>query len=104
MRATWILLALGASACADPVIELSLKMPAADKGGDFNTSCLTAVDIYTNGLDALDRVAVQPGQHEAGDEQDEDGPDRRRKKQPQRKRISAHGACASCHALGGVSR
>ena len=53
---------------------------------------------------ALDRVAVEPGQHEAGDEQDEDGPDRRRKKQPQRKRISAHGACASCHALGGVRR
>lgn len=44
-----ILLALGASACADPVVELSFKLPAADRGGSFNASCLTAVDIYTNG-------------------------------------------------------
>ena len=52
---------------------------------------------------ALDRVAVEPGQHEAGDQQDEDGPDRRREKQPQRKRISAHGV-RTRHALGGVRR
>lgn len=51
MHRTWILLVLGASGCAEPVIELSLKMPAADKGGDFNASCLTAVDIFTNGMD-----------------------------------------------------
>ena len=54
------------------------------------------------------------------DEEDEDGPDRRRNKQPQRKRISAHD-CGSyerlaarsirkeafarpCHAFGGVRR
>jgi len=46
-----ILLALGASACAEPVIELSFQMPTADRGGAFNASCLTAVDIYTNGTD-----------------------------------------------------
>lgn len=51
MLRTSILLALGASACAEPVIELSFKLPAADRGGSFNTSCLTAVDIYTNGMD-----------------------------------------------------
>jgi len=49
MRRTWILLALGASACAEPVIDLSFKLPAADRGGSFNAQCLTAVDIVTNG-------------------------------------------------------
>jgi len=51
MLRTTILLALGASACAEPVIDLSLEMPAADRGGNFNASCVTAVDIYTNGMD-----------------------------------------------------
>lgn len=46
-----IVVALGASACAEPVIELSFKLPTADRGGTFNASCLTAVDIYTNGMD-----------------------------------------------------
>lgn len=49
MMRSVVLLALGASACAEPVIELSLKMPAADRGGTFNASCVTAVDVYTNG-------------------------------------------------------
>lgn len=46
-----IFFVLGASACAEPVIELSFKLPAADKGGEFNASCMTAVDIVTNGAD-----------------------------------------------------
>lgn len=51
MRLTWILLALGASACAEPVIELSFKLPAADRGGDFNAQCITAVEVFTRGPD-----------------------------------------------------
>ncbi len=51
MMRSLILLALGASGCAEPVIELSFKMPAADRGGSFNASCLTAVDVYTRGVD-----------------------------------------------------
>jgi len=51
MRGAYLLLALGASACAEPVIELSFKLPAADRGGDFKAQCLTAVDVYTNGND-----------------------------------------------------
>jgi len=51
MRPTWILLALGASACAEPVIELSFTIPAADRGGDFNAQCITAVDVFTRGND-----------------------------------------------------
>ncbi len=42
-----VLLALGA--CADPVVEMSFLMPAADRGGNFDTSCVTAVDVYTTG-------------------------------------------------------
>ena len=49
MRATCILLALGASACAEPVIELSLTLPAMTAGGGFNTSCVTAIDMVTIG-------------------------------------------------------
>jgi len=49
MRATWILLALGASACAEPVIELSLTLPPMSAGGGFNTSCVTAIDLITVG-------------------------------------------------------
>ena len=41
---------------------------------------------------ALDRVPIEPGQYETGDQKNKDGPDRRREKQPQRKRISAHRA------------
>ncbi len=51
MMRSLVLLALGASGCAEPVVELSFKMPAADRGGSFNASCLTAVDVYTRGLD-----------------------------------------------------
>ncbi len=47
--ATFALLALAVSACAEPVVELSFRLPSADKGGDFNTSCVTAVDVFTNG-------------------------------------------------------
>jgi hypothetical protein len=49
MRRTWIVLALGASACAEPVIELSLTLPAMTAGGSFNTSCVTAIDMVTIG-------------------------------------------------------
>ncbi|MDB4962651.1 MAG: hypothetical protein JWP01_2650 [Myxococcales bacterium] len=49
MQRALVLLALGASACAEPVVELSLRLPSADRGGTFNTSCVTAVDVYTNG-------------------------------------------------------
>ncbi len=49
MRLASILLALGASACAEPVIEMSLTLPAMNAGGDFNTSCVTAIDMITMG-------------------------------------------------------
>ena len=41
---------------------------------------------------ALDRGLVEARQDEAGGQQDQDGPDRRRKEQTQRERISAHRA------------
>ena len=41
---------------------------------------------------ALDGVAIERGQHDAGDDQDHHGPDRRREEQAQRERISAHRA------------
>jgi len=45
--------ALGVSvtlaACADPVIELSFQLPASG-GPSFDPSCVTAVDVYTDGV------------------------------------------------------
>ena len=43
---------------------------------------------------ALDRVAIERGQHEAGDQQDDDRPGGRRDEQAQRERVSAHRSAA----------
>jgi hypothetical protein len=45
---SWALLAVvGASACAEPAVEMSLRLPA--ENADFDTSCITAVDMYVYG-------------------------------------------------------
>lgn len=49
MRSPWLVVVLGLAACTDPVIELSFRLPTAAQGGNFNTSCITAVDVVTVG-------------------------------------------------------
>ena len=43
---------------------------------------------------ALDRIVIERGQHEAGDQQDDDRPGGRRDEQAQRERVSAHRSAA----------
>lgn len=50
MKRYALLVALGASACADPVIDMSLKMPTAQQmPADFDLSCITAVEVFAVG-------------------------------------------------------
>jgi hypothetical protein len=49
MKSAWVLLALGASACAEPVIELSLRLPTESEGANFNTACTTAIEVIATG-------------------------------------------------------
>ena len=53
MNKLWLLLALGASAgCADPAIDLSLRLPTASQmPATFDLSCVTAVDVVVAGND-----------------------------------------------------
>ena len=45
---TALLIVFGTTACADPVVEMTLKLPTG-QGADFDTSCVTAVDAYVYG-------------------------------------------------------
>jgi hypothetical protein len=48
MKRAALLLALGA--CADPVVDMSLKLPTAQQmPADFDLSCITAVEVYAVG-------------------------------------------------------
>jgi hypothetical protein len=51
MRSAWVpwICVLGVAACAEPVIELSLRLPDTDEGGDFNTSCAAAIEVFATG-------------------------------------------------------
>ncbi len=53
MKTTWLLLALGVfTGCADPVIDMSLRLPtAAQTPANFDLSCITAVDVIIAGND-----------------------------------------------------
>jgi hypothetical protein len=46
-----VLLAAAAAGCADPVVEMSLRMPDADSGAAFDTSCVRAIEVYAYGND-----------------------------------------------------
>lgn len=46
-----VLLAAAMAGCADPVIEMSLRMPDADGGASFDTSCVTTIEVYAYGND-----------------------------------------------------
>lgn len=46
-----VLLAAAVAGCADPVVEMSLRMPAADSGASFDTSCVSAIEVYAYGND-----------------------------------------------------
>ena len=35
--------------CAAPVVEMSLQLPSDGNGGQFDMSCVTAVEVYTDG-------------------------------------------------------
>ena len=50
MRAAcWAALALGASACAEPVVETRLLLPSAEAQQGFDVSCVGAVEVYARG-------------------------------------------------------
>jgi len=65
MRPAALLLALGAtaSACADPVIEMRLTLPPAEKADRFNVSCVGAVEVIVRGND---RGAFSTGPNDPG--------------------------------------
>ncbi|HEY5938799.1 MAG TPA: hypothetical protein VIU61_29305 [Kofleriaceae bacterium] len=46
-----VLLAAAVAGCADPVVEMSLRMPDADTGASFDTSCVRSIDVYAYGND-----------------------------------------------------
>ena len=46
-----VLLSTLVTGCAEPVIELSLRMPGAANGGDFDTSCVSSIEVFAWGND-----------------------------------------------------
>ena len=64
-------------------------------GEAMSATSVLQIDVEAAVEGALHRLAVERGQHDAGDDQDHDGPGRRREEQAQRKRISAHRAVAA---------
>jgi hypothetical protein len=56
-------LAAAASACAEPAIEMSLRLPAAERAAAFNVSCVGAVEVFVRGEE---RGAFPTGPNDPG--------------------------------------